>query len=181
MATSGFPLDLKKWAGRKLTVSDVEEVVQAITDRFKILVEDKGLWKEFWAGKKNRPEPAAQRLFYAIADSYCKANDIDLTPEASSGNGPVDFKASVGSSKKVLVEIKLSSNSKLLTGYQKQLELYKQAEETAKGIYLVVDIGTLGKKGEKLVAMYNGALEKGLHPSELVFVNAKPKKSASKR
>jgi hypothetical protein len=181
MATSDFPLDLKKWAGRKLSLSDVKEVVQAITDRFKILVEDKGLWKEFWAGKKNRPEAAAQRLFYAIADSYCKANDIDLTPEASAGNGPVDFKASVGSSKKVLVEIKLSSNSKLLTGYQKQLELYKQAEETAKGIYLVVDVGTLGTKGEKLVAMYNSALEKGLHPSELAFVDAKQRKSASKR
>jgi hypothetical protein len=181
MATADFPLDLRKWSGRKLTLADVAKVVAQIVSRFKVLIEDKSIWKEFWAGKKHRPESSAQRIFYAVADSYCVANDIDLSPEASSGNGPVDFKASAGHGQKVLVEIKLSTNSKLLPGYQKQIELYKKAEETTKGIYLVIDLGNLGKRADKLVSMYNAALEKGLSPSELVFVDASPKKSASKR
>jgi hypothetical protein len=64
-----------------------------------------------------RPEKAAQRLFFAIAYAYCKANNLDVTPEADTGNGPVDFKVSLGFTGRVLVEIKLSTNTKLVRGY----------------------------------------------------------------
>src|SRR6202008_2938636 len=92
-----------------------------------------------------RPEKAAQRLFFAVAHAYCKANDIDLTPEADTGNGPVDFKMSSGFTGRVLVEIKLSTNPKVVAGYAKQLETYKEAEETTRGFYVMIDVGQMGR------------------------------------
>ena len=92
------------------------------------MVENKGLWKELWdENGKPRKEKASQRLFFAVAYSYCKANNIDLTPEADSGNGPVDFKLSQGFDSKLVVEVKLSTNGRLVHGYEKQLEIYKKA------------------------------------------------------
>lgn len=59
---------------------------------------------------KSKHESAAQLLFYGVADSYCAANNIDLSPESNAGRGPVDFKLSRGSTDKVIVEVKLTSN-----------------------------------------------------------------------
>jgi hypothetical protein len=104
------------------------------------------LWKDLWDENQSihRNEKASQRMFFAISDSYCKANNLALTPEADTGNGPVDFKISQGSNEVVLVEIKLSTNN-ILKGYQKQLEIYKNAERTNKAYYIVIDIGGLNK------------------------------------
>jgi len=41
-------------------------------------------------------EVFAQWLFYATADTYCEANDLDLNREPDSGNRLVDFKLSTG-------------------------------------------------------------------------------------
>ncbi len=87
-------------------------------------------WKSLWYKNKRLPEKYAQRLFFAVAYNYCKVNNLDITLEADSGTGPVDFKLSTGFDSRVLVEVKLSSNGKLVAGYQKQLESYKAAEET---------------------------------------------------
>ena len=98
---------------------------------------------------KRRNEKSVRLIFYAIADSYCKANDIDISPEADTGTGEIDFKFSTGYKSRVLVEVKLSDNPKLLAGYDKQLEIYKDSEQTSKGVYVVVDIGYLAKKDEE--------------------------------
>lgn len=78
-----------------------------------------------WDSKKSKPRPESmsQMLFYMIASVYCKINNLDITPEAETGRGPVDFKVSSGFSDRVLVEVKLSSNPGLLHGYTTQLEL----------------------------------------------------------
>ena len=98
---------------KRLDVNGVAKVVEQIIDQFKFLVEERGLARELYANGERRPESSAQHLFYAVAHSYCLANDIDITPEAETGRGPVDFKASQGFKARVLVEIKLSDNSKL--------------------------------------------------------------------
>ena len=119
-------------------------------------------------------------LFFAVADSYCKANDLDLSPETDSGGGPVDFKVAAGSRAKALVEIKLSSNAKVVDGYTKQLEAYKAAEEATRAVYLVIDVGGMGTKDERLVTLKNKLMKRHAQPSELVFVNGKRRRSASK-
>jgi hypothetical protein len=113
---------------------EVAGVVEKIIEGFRFLIEERRLSEELYAGQKVRPEKSAQRLFLVAAYAFCKANNLDITPEAETGNGPVDFKVSFGFRGRVLVEIKLSTNTKLVAGYSRQLEAYKGAEETTRGL-----------------------------------------------
>lgn len=169
---------------RRPEVLDIEKafvVVQAIVNQFKFLVEKKGLAKLLWHNKEAHHEDVAQRIFFAIAHSHCTANNLDITPEADTGNGMVDFKFSTGHGVKVLVETKLSRNGKLVAGYEKQLEAYKESEQTFRAVYLVVDVGRMGKKDARLIELRNERRKNGEPVSDLVFVDAILKPSASKR
>jgi hypothetical protein len=135
-----IPLKLKLSA--KPTVDEVEAVVHQICEHFRHLVEDNQLARLLYDSNGNRKhESAAQLLFYGIAVAYCKANDLDLSPESDAGRGPVDFKVSSGFNGKVLVEIKLTSNNQLKHGFESQLPIYQKAEGAVRGIYLVIDNG----------------------------------------
>lgn len=163
-------------------IKDVEAVVLLIVDQFKHLVEHNGLWKELWdANDHPRAEKSAQNLFFLMAHSYCKAYDIDLTPEANLGNGPVDFKMSRGYRAKILVEIKLSTNTNLVHGYEEQLAIYKKADETGFGVFLVIDVGGLGTKLNKVNKLAVDAQQANEPVSHVRYVNALRKASASKR
>ena len=167
--TSGDPLGELSWRKIATTLANdepllieqpetldligVAHIVDNIIEQFRFLIEDRRFSEELYYGNKPRPEKAAQRLFFAVAYSYCKANDLDLTPEADTGNGPVDFKVSKGFSGRVLVEIKLSTNTKLVRGYTRQLEAYTTAEETERGYYLVIDVGKMGQKAENITCL----------------------------
>lgn len=152
--------------------------VKEIINQFKFLVEEKGLNKLLWKDKSTpNHENVSQMLFFSAAYSYCKANDLDINPEMDTGNGYVDFKFSKGFKKRLIVEIKHSYNPKIIDGFGVQLNLYKQAEETSFGFYIVIDVGRLGKKYEKLVRMYNDSSKK----ADLYYINGKIKPSASKR
>jgi len=178
------PLDLLSYSGRKLTLDEVDDVVKAIIDQFKRLIEDRGLWKELWDDKQVRArlEKAMQRLFYAVALSYCEANDLDISPESDGGAGPVDFKVSAGASAKVLLELKRSSNSKLVDAYTKQLDAYRKSEGTARAHYIVIDIGGMTPaKIKGLSDARSEAIKSGLTPSEIVIIDGSVQKSASKR
>jgi hypothetical protein len=177
-----FPFDLSRYAKQQLDLDAVEKLVQAMVEQFRDLVENKGLWKELWTEEDTpRKEKASQRIFFAMAYSYCKANNIDLTPEADSGNGPVDFKLSRGSDAKVLVEIKLSTNSDVVHGYAKQLEIYKKADDTDRAIFLLIDVGHMGNKHMAIGQLRAEALEEFGRASEIVYVDGRQKASASKR
>lgn len=163
-------------------IDSVESIVATIVQQFKFLIEDRGLWREMWSedGKKNRKEKAAQRLFLAVAYSYCAANRLDLSPEADSGSGPVDFKVSDGGDKKVLVEIKLSTGT-VVHGYETQLEIYKSAEETDRGIFIVIDIGRIGRKLNDIEKIRSSFIEERGCASKIVYIDANQRASASKR
>lgn len=133
---SQYPFDLTRFGGHPLDLVEVQSVVNEILSQFQDLVENKGIWKELWTeDNKPRKEKAAQRLFFVTAYAYCKANNLDITPEADAGNGPVDFKVSQGFKGKVVIEIKLSTGN-VVHGYTKQLEVYKKADDTDRGIEL---------------------------------------------
>lgn len=159
----------------------VLQLVQQIIHQFQHLVEKRGLWKLLYHKGEPRHESNVQMIFFAVADAYCKANGIDISPETDSGNGPVDFKLSKGSLVRVLVEVKLSTNPKIVTGYTNQLEIYKDAEETTNAIYLIVDVGSLGKKFKRLEEVRRQRVKDKLPVSEIVLVDSLPKESASKR
>lgn len=119
--------------------NDFVKIIHQICEKFKHIVEQNRGWSWFYRAD-NTPyaESAAQLLFYAIASSYCESNNLDFTPEANSGRGPVDFKISLGVDKRILVEIKLSSNSHLVHGLTKQLPTYLESADVEKGILLVI-------------------------------------------
>lgn len=163
------------------SVHDAKAVVDEILRQFQELVENKGLNKELWVSPlEHRGEFTAQRIFYAVADTFCKVYDIDVTPSADAGRGPVDFKFSKGKSIKVLVEVKLSDNPKLVHGYETQLEEYKKAENADEAILLIVDVGGMGKKLERIYEHRNKLLQEKIKPSDIYIVDGNLKKSASK-
>jgi hypothetical protein len=53
---------------------------------------------------------------------------------------------SAGFQDRVLVEIKLSTNAKIVAGYTRQLETYERAEATTRGFYVVINVGACGKR-----------------------------------
>ena len=73
---------LKITAPPKMDLAGVETVVRTIIEQFRFLIEDRRFSEELYHQGQPRPEIASQRLFFAVAHSYCKANDLDLTPEA---------------------------------------------------------------------------------------------------
>lgn len=161
------------------SIEEVENLVLKICDKFKQLVENNGLNNLFYNKDGTvKHESAFQLVFYGVADSYCTANNIMIARECDSGRGPVDFKFGTNKSNSVLVELKKSTNiSGLKKGIQKQLPEYMKAEESKKGIYLVIDVGYTEAAIDKLKdvnELVNGANVNIFH------VDGKKKASASK-
>lgn len=160
-------------------MNDLKSIVITIIKQFKFLIEKKGMNSLLWKDKKNpNKEETAQKIFHIVADSYCRANDIDINPEMHTGIGNVDFKFSKGFSKKIIVEIKLSTNHNIINGFTTQLHLYKESEETLSGYYIVIDVGGMGDKLKKLKKLYADDQKK---LSEIFYIDALHKPSASKR
>lgn len=154
----------------------VIETIQYFADH----VENKNLWEELWIGNKPKKERASQLIYYAMADCYCKANDIDISPEANMGGGPIDFKFSKGYKARVLVEMKRSTGT-VVHGYNKQLEIYKTASQTNYGIFVVINYGNLGQKLSTIRKIKAERENNGEISSEIIVIDARKKKSASKR
>ena len=133
-----------------------------------------------WDGSSPKSDKAAQLVYFGVADSYCKANDIDISPEVHSGGGPVDFKFSTRYSGRLLVEIKLSKGT-AEHGYKEQLETYKTAAQTDGALFLVINVGGMGSKLTKINKLRQERIEKGERASDIIVVDATRKLSASKR
>ncbi|ARU26636.1 recombinase family protein [Cellvibrio sp. PSBB006] len=159
---------------------NLKQFVLETLEQFKHHVENGNLWEELWVDGKPKKERAAQLIYYAMADCFCKANDIDISPEANMGGGPIDFKFSKGYCARVLVEMKRSSG-KVVSGYKKQLEIYKNASKTEFGIYVVIDYGD-NKSSFKIIRDARAELISAGEPaSDILVIDATPKDSASKR
>lgn len=174
--TQNYPLSL-------ITQAKPIDIVNAICNKYQDLIENNGLWKTFHnKDGSHRDESFAQMLFYGIAHSYCEANDLDISPEADSGNGPVDFKIGKGFNDKINIEMKLSTNTRLLHGYKSQLPIYNKAENTNQSIFVIVQLYEKDASRIEKVIDYkrdNETVDNKL--PEIVVIDAKRKKSASKR
>jgi hypothetical protein len=159
--------------------SSAIKIVEQIIDQFKFLIEKRDLWRDLYASGKPRFEKASQRMFYVIAHSYCQANGLDITPEAETGRGPVDFKLSVGINTRILVEIKLSTNKQVMHGYEKQLTVYAEAEKPIESYYVVINVGGLGKKEAELLYKQDQIEKKLGRAPKIIVIDGTPKNSAS--
>ncbi|WP_440408712.1 chromosomal replication initiator DnaA [Neorhizobium petrolearium] len=159
---------------------NVLKVVHKTLEHFKHHVEHGNLWEALWEGDKPKKERAAQLIYYAIADTFCEANDLDISPEANMGGGPIDFKFSKGFHARVLVEMKRSSGT-VVHGYEKQLEFYQNASRTNYAVFVVLDFGDLSDKLEQIMKIRNRRIAAGERASDIVVIDARKKTSASKR
>ena len=175
-----FPLEIK--ANRPKTVAELRAVLSLIVAQFKKNIEENKLYQVFYnESGRTRREEFAQLLFYAIADSYCNANDVDLSREPNAGNGPVDFKLSVGYNGRLLVELKKSSNPRLLHGFETQLQAYQKSEATEESLFLIIRV-TEGETGIKdVLAFRDRKAKEGLRVQDIVIIDARRRLSASKR
>lgn len=154
------------------------EVTLDILNRFKDWVEFEKGWEFIQSSEKRKREKFIQRLIHLVARNYLECYDMDISFEADAGRGPVDFKISYGGDK-TIVEMKLSTNSQYLHGYNVQILEYGKAENTDKMIYVYIDLGNPNER-EKLLGVYqeNKKSGKKVFP-ELLIIDAVPKKAAS--
>jgi hypothetical protein len=159
---------------------ELVRVVEMIIGQFKELVEKKDLSKLLWNGTSPRNEKAAQLLFYAVAEAYCNANNIDIAPEANMGGGPVDFKFSRGGDNRFLVEIKLSTG-RVVHGYEKQLEVYRAASSGCDAAFLIINVGKMGIKLARIKKIQTDRRKENGKAADIHVVDAGRRPSASVR
>ena len=172
------PLNLR--VGEK---AKFKQAVSRMVDEFRHFVEENNGWRLLWNDNSTRrDESAAQNLFLGIVKHYCRANDIDVSPETDIVRGPVDFKASKGYRLRALIEIKLARNSRFWNGLNKQLPTYLKAERCDIGYFVVVcfderDLNRV-KEIQRAVRTLNSSSKLGI---SVVLVDAsRDKPSASK-
>ena len=173
--------------------ASLKEHVQFILNKFKWFVEKKGTWRLFYQRKESETgtrttyplsEEHVQRAFHIVAELLAEKLDVEVTPEADTGVGVVDFKFSRTRSK-VLIEVKLSTHDRLVHGFETQLDQYIEAERPEYSYFLVVLVDNADpeemkvdmRRMERLKTAIRAA---GLDKKQVFVVNALPKISASK-
>ena len=176
--SSEYPIDLRIIEIK--SIEQINEIVSMIISHFQFLIEKRGLWKNLWYYDNPLSEKYVQRLFFAISYSYCVQNDLDISPEVDTGSGNIDFKFSHGFKCKILVELKLSTNNNVVKGYINQLNAYRESEETNFAYYVVIDVGYFRNKEKQLIDIYNKSGSLKSPSSELIVIDGKKRKPASK-
>lgn len=157
----------------KSAIQSAEEIVGI----FKDWVENNKGWDVIQSAPSNKREKIVQRLFHLGAKQYIRTNDFDLSFEPDAGRGPADFKISQGNDV-VVGEIKLSSNTQYMHGYEIQLEEYAIAEGTQQKLYVFVDIGNSIRK-KTLCDKHTSRISAGEKVPVLVIVDSTIKNAAS--
>ena len=121
------------------TQTQLTELIAKIIDQFRHFIEDQRGWSllhnENGTWKK---EGAAQLAFLGMAQPYLRLFNVEVDREVELGRGPVDFKASSGTSIKLLIEMKKEHNGKFWNGLQAQVPSYLQSDECKEGWYVVL-------------------------------------------
>ena len=153
------------------------EATRAIINIFKDWVENNRGWALIQDVQSQKREKAIQRFIYLGAKHYVENNKLDISCEADEGRGPVDIKLSKGADK-TLAEIKLSSNSQYLHGYEVQIKEYGKAEQTQNLVYVFIDLGHPIKR-KNIMELHQNSIQLGKVCPELFIIDARPKNAAT--
>jgi hypothetical protein len=145
-------------------VGDSYEEALARVNFLKDVIENQDGYRYFYANDEPIRRESDLHILFRLT---WYATPSDVNREVNNGRGPVDFKISRGSTDSTLVEFKLASNSKLKKNLEKQVEIYKKANNTEKAIKVVVYftesernktdkiLGDLGLKTDKNIILIN--------------------------
>lgn len=162
---------------------DLFKLVDDLVLHYKKLIEQNGLWQNLYRDKECEDphhESYAQNLFLGCAQYYCRAHNLDLSPEVDGGRGPVDFKISRGAEFKALVEIKKSDNSHLTHALEKQVPIYEAGLDTHIGYLAVVEVVDDSPSLQRMMNRAKELATEGKKTANVVVINGRPQKSASK-
>lgn len=121
------------------THDDLVELMGEVVDRFQHFVEEQRGWSLLWNDDgSDKPEDAVQLLFLGLAQPYLRQFDVELDREVELGRGPVDFKASSGTSARLLIEVKKLHNGKFWNGLRYQLPSYMTSDDATHGWFISV-------------------------------------------
>jgi ribosomal protein S27AE len=164
--------------------SDLVELVAEVIRRFQHFVEEQRGWSLLWNDDATeKPEEAVQLLFLGIAQQYLRQFDVELDREVELGRGPVDFKASSGTSARLLIEVKKLHNGKFWNGLQHQLPSYLKSDDAHEGWFISVQYRSNRGAADRLkslpdeVSILSQKIGKRIHHSA---VDARRPLSASK-
>jgi hypothetical protein len=116
--------------------------------QFKFFTEEQDGHKLLWdtsdaeSNCQPRNEFTAISLFTSVVLEYCQANNIVLSEESEVGRGIVEFRFPSGYQKRVLMNLKLARNSKLLCGKLDQVSNYISSFEVDYRYFLVASYTT---------------------------------------
>ena len=169
----------------KLTAQDVVNATKEVVLLYKKCLENHRSYKLMYYEKDSlaKSEDYAQELLYVISEAYLKAKgfDIDVSPEADTGVGKLDFKFSQGANSRVIIETKLSNNKDLLHGYITQLPDYMKALNAVYGIYVVVIVDSPNNQKSLMRKLWEIKSKGVIKNKEIIFVSAEERVTASKR
>jgi hypothetical protein len=164
------------------SIDDLRNVLKVIVEQFKKNVEQNKLYQVLYNEDGSpRREVFSQRLFFATADTYCEANNVDLSREPDAGNGPVDFKLSRGYKGRILVEVKKSNNPDLIHGFETQLPAYEKSEATDESIYLIMRVAQGDSGIQSVLALRERQVKAGKKVPQVIVIDARKAPSASKK
>jgi hypothetical protein len=179
-APTKYPLNLRNY--NPISNENILEVIKAICHHFGSLIECNGWFEYLYDEKgKQKKERAPQLLFYGIAEAYCEANNLSLDRETNAGVGSLDFKLSRGFDAKVNVELKYSTNTDLIKGFQQQLPAYNRAEKTNSSIYLIIQTKNNQRKINNLLKIAATEKAKKNRVPEIIVIDGRKQLSASRR
>ncbi|QVK18270.1 hypothetical protein KHQ81_00710 [Mycoplasmatota bacterium] len=140
----------------------------------KTVIEDMDGYRIFYFNGQPIKKEEDLQIMYKLTWYSSKS---DINAEVNNGRGPVDFKTSIGSNDKTLIEFKLASNTQLKHNLAKQVEVYKKANREAKTIKVILCF-TEQEQNHVL----NILRELNLNDEAIILIDARKdnKKSASK-
>lgn len=92
----------------------------------------------------------------------------------------MDFKLSGGYESRVNVEVKLSSNRRLVHGFKTQLPLYDKAESARHSFLLIVRVDDNLSRIEEVKRLRDEWVNGGKQVPELIIIDGRPRPSASR-
>ena len=172
------------WFFTPTSQDEFVNLVTTIVEEFRHFVEEEEGYQLLWNDPPGGPKPekAAQLLFAGLAKHYCRANNVDISREVETGRGPVDFKFSQGYEFRVLLDVKLASNSRFWHGLRRQIPTYLRASQISTGFFLVVvhKPKDFDKLTDIRTAVTNVGTEIGATLHVTVVDATRPKPSASR-
>lgn len=121
------------------TQDELSALVDHILEKFRHFVEEQRGWSLLWnSDGTEKNESAAQLVFLGMAQHYLRLFDVEVDREVELGRGPVDFKASSGTSIRLLIEIKKAHNGKFWNGLDAQLASYLVSDQAVEGWFVAI-------------------------------------------